>query len=354
MPLRFTCIANGRCMPCWVIAGTRYLVLHSIGQLMAGSSNRSTCVDRLQVAGRGIEIAEWQIAETPIACTNTAEASPLPAGKDDRPGNILSQLYDRHFYICSNPRSAALGMTTASPFLAQPISLIHAIAALCESSGAKVGAACASITADRLIVQDFRRADSEFAGTRFKTNIFNLNSSVDHDRLKTTVNDCCPLVDLNGCSLMWISLMMVASLFYAPPDQRIAILGFLLQADPNDQGKRAAKSRCRDCRHDGASLIFDDPRSTSDVIEQLLMCSMDHLMLGGDLETAPAEHNACSGVEVVLIRENCTLNRDPNRSDLATRSHCLAWVFVARRGVNPAQFLAQCLETWQIGDVSTL
>lgn len=341
-------------MPCYVVGGTGFLVLCSIDQFMAGSSSQMICMDRLQAAGRGIEIAEWQIAEMAIACRNSAEASPCPAFKDDRLGHILSQPYDRHFYICSSPRSAELAMTTANPFQAKPISLIHVIAAFYEPNGALVEAIRVSMAADRRLVQDFRRAGSESAGTCFKKNLFNLNSCAEHDGLKATVNDCCPLVDLNGSSLMWISLIMAASMFYASCDQCIAFLGFVLQADPNDQGESLARSRCRDLRHDGASLIFYDPRSRSDVIDQWLTRSTDHLVLGGDLETAPTEHNACAGIEAVLIREDCTLNRDLNRSDLAKRRHCPAWVLVARRGFNPAQSLAPSLVTWQSGHVSIL
>lgn len=345
-----------------------------------------------------IEKAARQIAESAHGNTIVVERSTLPVRTADGLGRILRQAHDKHFDILSNPEfmaegtaiddlqnpdrvlvggecesaidalaglygnwvhpsriittnlwSAELAKLTANAFLAQRISSINAIAALCEATGADVEEVRAAIGADRRIGQEFLRPGPGFGGSCFKKDLLNLIYIADHYGLRDVANYWRSVVDLNGWSQKRISLMIVKSLFGTLRDKRIAVLGFAFKADTNDTRESPAIAICRDLLHDGASLSIHDPRVESEVIEQLLVSATDDLTLGGDFEKAPTVENACAGADAVLILTDWTQYRDLNWADLAARMRRPAWVFDARRSTNLAQAEAQGLDTWQIG-----
>merc|ERR1711912_82139 len=76
--------------------------------------------------------------------------------------------------LTTNLWSAELSKLTANAFLAQRISSINAISALCEATGADVDEVSHSIGVDSRIGPKFLRASVGFGGSCFQKDILNL------------------------------------------------------------------------------------------------------------------------------------------------------------------------------------
>ena len=76
--------------------------------------------------------------------------------------------------ICTNIWSSELAKLTSNAFLAQRISSINSIGALCEATGADVREVARAIGTDSRIGSKFLDAGPGFGGSCFKKDILNL------------------------------------------------------------------------------------------------------------------------------------------------------------------------------------
>lgn len=88
----------------------------------------------------------------------------------------FAQLWSHACRRCSNLWSAELSKLTANAMLAQRISSMNSISALCESTGADVQEVARCIGTDSRIGPKFLNASVGFGGSCFQKDILNLVS----------------------------------------------------------------------------------------------------------------------------------------------------------------------------------
>ena len=88
--------------------------------------------------------------------------------------DIYAQWVDRTRIIESNVWSAELSKLVANAFLAQRISSVNSISALCEATEADISEVAYAIGTDRRIGHHFLKAGIGFGGSCFKKDILNL------------------------------------------------------------------------------------------------------------------------------------------------------------------------------------
>src|SRR5690554_6930890 len=88
--------------------------------------------------------------------------------------DIYARWVDRERIITTNVWSSELSKLTANAFLAQRVSSINAISALCEKSGADVDEIARAIGKDSRIGPKFLKASVGFGGSCFQKDILNL------------------------------------------------------------------------------------------------------------------------------------------------------------------------------------
>ena len=93
----------------------------------------------------------------------------------------------REKIITTNVWSSELSKLTANAFLAQRISSINAISALCEATGANVDEVAHAIGTDQRIGPKFLKASVGFGGSCFKKDILNLAYMCEHFGLKKSL-----------------------------------------------------------------------------------------------------------------------------------------------------------------------
>lgn len=126
----------------------------------------------------------------------------------------------------TNLWSSELSKLTANAFLAQRISSINSIAALCEATGADVVEVGKAIGTDSRIGSKFLKAGPGFGGSCFQKDILNLVYLCRHYGLDEVAGYWQQVVELNAWQQHRIARLVVTKLFGTVTGKRIAVLGF--------------------------------------------------------------------------------------------------------------------------------
>ena len=115
---------------------------------------------------------------------------PTEGGKEaiEKIVDLYAQWVDREKIITTNLWSSELSKLTANAFLAQRISSINAISALCEETGADVDEVARAIGADSRIGPKFLKSSVGFGGSCFQKDILNLSYLCNHFGLPEVSN----------------------------------------------------------------------------------------------------------------------------------------------------------------------
>jgi UDPglucose 6-dehydrogenase len=248
----------------------------------------------------------------------------------------------------TNLWSAELAKLTANAFLAQRVSSINTIAALCEASGADVREVAAAIGSDRRIGADFLQPGPGFGGSCFKKDLLNLAYLCGHFGLEPVAAYWRSVVEINSWSQRRIARLITRSLFGTLRGKTIAVLGFAFKADTNDTRESPAIGICRELLAEGAYLHIHDPRVSRQAVEQDLGLSSGHgdgarIQVGSDLKAA------VEGADAAVILTDWADYRQLPWLQLAARMRSPGWVFDSRNATNLADAAAAGLQTWCIG-----
>ena len=162
--------------------------------------------------------------------------------------------------IRTNLWSSELSKLVANAFLAQRISSINSISALCEATGADVDEVANAIGKDSRIGPKFLRSSVGFGGSCFQKDILNLVYLCDHFGLPEVAAYWESVVKMNDWQKARFSKRIVRELFNSVSGKKIAILGFAFKKDTNDTRESPAIGVCRDLLAEQAKLAIYDPK----------------------------------------------------------------------------------------------
>ena len=162
----------------------------------------------------------------------------LIGGEDPSAIEALAAIYGHWVpaerILLTNLWSSELSKLTANAFLAQRISSINGIAALCEATGADVQEVARAIGSDSRLGSKFLKAGPGFGGSCFQKDILNMVYLCGHYGLHEVAAYWQQVVSLNTWQQHRISRLVVNRLFVTVSGKRIAVLGFAFKADTND------------------------------------------------------------------------------------------------------------------------
>ncbi|HEY0966756.1 MAG TPA: UDP-glucose 6-dehydrogenase [Opitutaceae bacterium] len=173
--------------------------------------------------------------------------------------------------IRTNLWSSELSKLVANAFLAQRISSINSISALCEATGADVDEVANAIGKDSRIGPKFLKASVGFGGSCFQKDILNLVYLCQHFGLPEVASYWEGVVKMNDWQKQRFAGRIVKALFNTVADKRIAVLGFAFKKDTNDTRESAAISVCRDLLAEQANVVVYDPKvPAAEIIRDVL------------------------------------------------------------------------------------
>lgn len=163
--------------------------------------------------------------------------------------------------ITSNVWSAELSKLAANAFLAQRVSSINAISALCERTGADVVEVARAIGSDRRIGPHFLRPGVGFGGSCFRKDILNLVYLCEHHGLGEVARYWETVVAMNDYQQQRFVERMIKAMFNTLAQKRIAVFGFAFKADTGDTRHSPAIQICRELLAEQAQLCITDPQA---------------------------------------------------------------------------------------------
>lgn len=220
--------------------------------------------------------------------------------------DVLASIYARWVpedrILKTNVWSSELSKLVANAFLAQRISSINAISALCEVTGANVNEVSRAIGMDTRIGPKFLRSSVGFGGSCFQKDIFNLVYLCEHFGLTEVAAYWEQVIVLNDYQKRRFSQRVVRSLFNTISDKRIAVFGFAFKKDTNDTRESPAVYVCRDFLEEQANLAIYDPKvSEETILRDLGPANAGRIQVCGD----PYEAARGAHAVVVLTEWDC-------------------------------------------------
>ena len=183
--------------------------------------------------------------------------------------DIYANWISKDKILTSNVWSSELSKLTANAFLAQRVSSINAISALCEATEADVTEVAHAIGTDSRIGSKFLKASIGFGGSCFKKDILNLVYLCESYGLHEVANYWQQVVEINEYQQIRFIRQMIQSMFNTIAGKKILILGFAFKADTGDTRESPAIKICRELYNEKADLIVSDPKATLNAMKDL-------------------------------------------------------------------------------------
>src|SRR5690606_9260831 len=201
--------------------------------------------------------------------------------------SVYARWVPRERIITTNLWSSELSKLVANAFLAQRISSINAISALCEATGADVDEVANAIGKDSRIGPKFLKASVGFGGSCFQKDILNLVYLCERFGLPEVAAYWESVVKMNDWQKHRFAERVVSTLFNTVADKKIALLGFAFKKDTNDTHESAAIRDARDLLADQANVVVYDPKVPADQIHAVVRGGRDapdnpHLAVADD------------------------------------------------------------------------
>jgi len=283
----------------------------------------------------------------------------LIGGEDTFAIEELSWIYehwvDKDRIIKTNLWSSELSKLAANAFLAQRISSINAIGAICESTGADVREVKLAIGSDQRIGNKFLEAGPGFGGSCFKKDILNMVYLSKYFGLQEVSNYWEQVLILNDWQRKRISKLVVENLFGNINNKKIGILGFAFKANTNDTRESSAIDISRELMAEGAQIVIHDPQVSEEQISNDLNNHLDKtyedkLASNGLWWTSKDYSEIFTNSDAVIILTEWEDYKNLNWTVFAKLMRKPAWIFDSRSVVDPDLINNLGIKLWRIGD----
>ena len=165
----------------------------------------------------------------------------------------------RERILTTNLWSSELSKLVANAFLAQRISSINAISALCERTEADVNEVARAIGMDSRIGPKFLRASVGFGGSCFRKDILNLVYLCEHYNLPEVAQYWEQVVKMNEYQEKRFVNNMISAMFNTVAGKRVALLGAAFKANTGDTRESPALEVTRELLDEHAQVVMSDP-----------------------------------------------------------------------------------------------
>lgn len=308
----------------------------------------------LDAAESGVEfhiLSNPEFLAEGTAVKDLAEPGRVLIGSRQTPGglkaaqtlvNVYAQWVPRERIITSNLWSSELSKLVANAFLAQRISSINSISALCEATGADVDEVAGAVGSDPRIGKHFLRVRARprrphrtrvcgcttslsgclasplpwcavrrqcsvgFGGSCFQKDVLNLVYLCESFGLREVAAYWQSVIDMNDYQKSRFAKKMVHSMFNTVTGKRIAIFGFAFKKDTGDTRETAAAYVCKSLLDERAKLRVFDPKVEAEQMfrEFKYTCGVDegtvdglHDLIGMD----PDPYTCAAGAHAIAI-----------------------------------------------------
>ena len=175
--------------------------------------------------------------------------------------DLYARWVPRERILTTNVWSSEMSKLVSNAMLAQRISSINSISALCERTGADVAEVSRAVSMDSRIGPKFLRPGVGFGGSCFKKDILNLVYLCEQYNLDTVARYWEQVVVMNDYQERRFAERIVKAMFNTLSGKRIALFGFAFKADTGDTRESPAIYISQMLIEEHAKLAIHDPQA---------------------------------------------------------------------------------------------
>uniref|UniRef100_A0A2R8ZIR4 UDP-glucose 6-dehydrogenase n=1 Tax=Pan paniscus TaxID=9597 RepID=A0A2R8ZIR4_PANPA len=239
----------------------------------------------------------------------------------------------REKIFTTNTWSSELSKLAANAFLAQRISSINSISALCEATGADVEEVATAIGMDQRIGNKFLKASVGFGGSCFQKDVLNLVYLCEALNLPEVARYWQQVIDMNDYQRRRFASRIIDSLFNTVTDKKIAILGFAFKKDTGDTRESSSIYISKYLMDEGAHLHIYDPK----VPREQIVVDLSHPGVSEDdqvsrlVTISKDPYEACDGAHAVVICTEWDMFKELDYERIHKKMLKPAFIFDGRR-----------------------
>lgn len=224
-------------------------------------------------------------------------------------GNELVEIYtnwvNKDRIITSDIWSSELSKLVSNAFLAQRISSINSISALCEKTDADITNVTKAVGFDSRIGMKFLNASIGFGGSCFKKDILNLVYLCRHYGLNEVADYWDSVVKINNFQKERFVINMLTTMFNTLVNKKICLLGFAFKANTGDTRESPAIYIAKRLIEEKAELVITDPKA-------LKRARIDLQNIDANVKYVEDPYEAASGSYAIAIMTEWDIYKDLN------------------------------------------
>jgi UDPglucose 6-dehydrogenase len=244
--------------------------------------------------------------------------------------------------LTSNVWSAELSKLAANAFLAQRISSINSISALCEKTDASVIEVARAIGMDSRVGSRFLNASVGFGGSCFKKDILNLVYICESYGLYEVARYWESVLSMNEFQEARFVRMMIREMFNTIVGKRVALFGFAFKADTSDTRESPAIYVAHKLLEEKAQVVITDPQAMGNA-------KLDLADSPGNLEFAENPYEAAQGAHAVALMTEWELFKTLEWEMIYKSMEKPAFLFDGRNVLNHQQLFEIGFNVYPLG-----
>jgi UDPglucose 6-dehydrogenase len=256
--------------------------------------------------------------------------------------DIYANWVPRERIIESNVWSSELSKLTANAFLAQRISSVNSISALCEKTEADIDEVAYAIGMDSRIGPDFLKASVGFGGSCFRKDILNLVYICQSYGLQEVADYWESVVRINEWQEQRFVQNMLRNMFNTVAGKRIALFGFAFKANTGDTRESPAIYVARGLVEERAQVVISDPRALENARKDLSD-------LADEVIFEPDPYRAAEGAHAIAILTEWDLYADLDYERILASMVKPAFVFDGRNILDHRKLFSMGFSVFAIG-----
>jgi UDPglucose 6-dehydrogenase len=202
-----------------------------------------------------------------------------------------------------NVWSSELAKLVANAMLAQRISSINTISAICDQTGANIDEVSTAISLDSRIGSKFLKAGIGFGGSCFKKDILSLVYLSNSLHLPEVADYWKSVLTVNDFQRNRFMSNVVNKLHGALSGKKITVFGFTFKEDTNDMRESPAVDVVKELLQERPReiAIYDPGCLPTEIKGKISSLESPALKPNGPVETYPNYADACKGSSAILI-----------------------------------------------------
>jgi UDPglucose 6-dehydrogenase len=256
--------------------------------------------------------------------------------------DIYANWIPRDHLITSNLMSSELSKLVANSFLAQRISSINSISALCEKVDADVEEVANAIGKDTRIGDKFLKASVGFGGSCFKKDILNLVYLCETFGLYEVADYWESIVKINEYQNSRFVQTMNKAMFNTMAKKRIALFGFAFKSNTSDTRETAALYVTQKLMKEKAQVVISDPKAIKNAKKDLEN-------YGSDIEYEEDPYKAAKGAHAIALMTEWEIYKTLDYKKIYEEMEKPAFIFDGRNLLNHSKLFEIGFEVYPLG-----